>query len=130
VGNRKNLSFCVKQIQDISGADYDAIVISDVLYLVNYAQQEEILKNCFLKLKAQGCLLIKEVDKKPLWKFIFNLFQELWAVRILKFTKGGKFFFRSRLEYEELLSGLGFKVEVLALDGGFTYPHVAYICKK
>jgi len=130
VSNRGNILFSIKQIQDISGSDYDAIVISDTLYLIPYAQQERILKNCFGKLKNEGLLLIKEIDRQPLWKFMINLFQELLAVRVFRFTRGDKFFFRSSAEYRELLSAIGFKIEVVPLDRGFAYPHVAYICSK
>jgi 2-polyprenyl-6-hydroxyphenyl methylase/3-demethylubiquinone-9 3-methyltransferase len=129
-GGRGNLTFSARRMEDFRGSGYDAIVISDALYLVPYARQEEVLKNCFSGLSDKGVLLIKEVDKRPLWKFIFNLVQETLAVRVLRFTKAGGFFFRSRSEYESLLSGIGFKVEVLSLDKGFAYPHIAYLCRK
>lgn len=130
LGDRRNLSFNLNSIQNMSGVGYDTVIISDILYLIPFAQQEEILKRYFNELPSGGLLLIKEVDKRPLWKYVFNLLQERLAVNILKLTKGGRFFFRSSLEYKKLLSSIGYKIEILPLGQGFAYPHIVYICRK
>ncbi len=130
LGNRRNISFDLNSIQNMSGVGYDTIVISDILYLIPFAQQEIILKRYFDELPQGGLLLIKEVDKRPLWKYVLNLLQETFAVNILKFTKGSKLFFRSSIEYRELLRSIGYKIEILPLDQGYIYPHIVYICRK
>lgn len=130
IGDRKNIKFSVKSIYDLDEPQYDTIVISDVLYLIPFQKQKEILKRCFEKLTENGTLLIKEIDKKPYWKYILALIQETFAVKILKFTQGEGFFFRSSSEYKRLLLQIGFKVNIVRLDRGRFYPHLVYICRK
>ena len=48
---RENISFIVRDTREFSGPNYDAIVISDALYLIPLADQASIVKNCFNSLK-------------------------------------------------------------------------------
>lgn len=129
-GDRKNIRFSLRPIQNLNGSDYDAIIISDTLYLIPSQQQEQILRDCFRKLTKDGLLLIKEMNTKPYWKYLLNLIQETLIVKILKFTQGDNFFFHSSSEYKNLLSRIGFEIKVIRLDKEQIYPHIAYICNK
>ena len=117
-------------MQNLDGSDYDVIVISDVLYLIPFQQQEQILRQCFKELSRNSLLLIKEMDTRPHGKYLLNLIQETLAVKILKFTQGDSFFFRSSSEYKNRLLKIGFEVKVIRLDNNQIYPHIIYICKK
>ena len=108
----------------------DVYSIYDVLYLVPYNEQKKILKNIYDKLSQKGYLVIKEVDTKPLIKFIWNYFEELIMVKILKKTLGAKFFFRSSKSFKAILENIGFKVKIVPLDMGYLHPHVMLICQK
>jgi len=108
----------------------DVYSIFDVLYLIPFDQQEAIMRHIFKRLPKNGYLIIKEVNNKPGWKFSFLRFQESIMVKLLHFTKGKDFYFRSEEEYDKLLKEIGFSVSVKYLDRGFLYPHILYVCKK
>jgi len=118
---------------DILKVDYpqsDIFCLSDVLYLIPYEKQIAILRKCFTSLRKNGILIIKEVDTKPKWKYWWNFFQETLAVKILNLTLGRNFYFRGERNFIEILSEIGFRVEVVRLDKGYWYPHILYLCYK
>lgn len=130
IGHRKNIRFSINSMQNFNDSSFDAIVVTDALYLIPFAQQEQILRQCFRKLSGDRLLLIKEVDTSPYWKYFLNLIQETIVVKLFKFSEGDSFFFRSSADYKNLLSKIGFEVKVTRLDKDQTYPHIVYICKK
>jgi transposase len=65
----------------------------------------------------------------PFAKLVEFLSRNL-TVKIIGFTLGGRFYFRSRDEYLKILNDLGFKVNSIKLDSGYLYPHILYLCKK
>ena len=114
-------------------ADYplgDVITLVDVLYLIPYDKQKIILQKCHQSLPQGGTLIIKEMDTRPRWKYVWNLLQETLAVKLIGFTLGERFFFRSQGEYLKILGQIGFTVKPVQLDKGYWYPHIVYICKK
>jgi len=121
------LKFECKAGSDLHHGTYDSIVICDVLYLLPYDRQEELIRNCRAQLKEAGTLLIKETDKKPRWKYLVNLCQETFSVKIAGITRGGKFYFRGSEGYERLLLDCGFAVRTVRLDRGYLHPHIVYI---
>ncbi|MCK4932514.1 MAG: hypothetical protein KAT01_10130, partial [Candidatus Aminicenantes bacterium] len=64
------------------------------------------------------------------WKYAWNLFQETLAVKMIGFTLGERFYFRSQKEYLEILQRIGFSVKPVPMHSGYWYPHIAYICTK
>jgi 2-polyprenyl-3-methyl-5-hydroxy-6-metoxy-1,4-benzoquinol methylase len=108
----------------------EVVTIVDVLYLIHYGQQDEILKKCGEALGPGGVLLLKDMDTRPRWKYAWNYFQETLAVKIMGFTLGGQFYFRPEADYRKTLEGLGFQVETVRLDKHYWYPHILYLCKK
>jgi len=124
------LTFQTGNIVEMDYPQGDIFSLIDVLYLVPYPKQELILKKCYSALPEGGLLIIKEMDTKPLRKYFWNLFQETLAVKIIGFTLGERFYFRSRKEYLKILSDLGFEVTPVKLDSGYWYPHILYLCQK
>jgi len=121
------------QVGDVVEAEYpkgDVFTLVDVLYLIPYDKHELILKKCYQSLSEDGALIIKEMDTQPRWKYTCNLFQETLAVKLIGFTLGERFFFRSQEDYLEILRRIGFKVKPILLHSGYWYPHIAYICTK
>lgn len=118
---------------NIAEADYppsDVVSLIDVLYLIPYEVQERILRRAFAALRPGGALLLKEMDTRPRRKYAWNYFQETVAVKLLGFTLGSKFYFRSREDYTRLLETIGFKVEAVPLDRGQAHPHILFIGAK
>jgi len=121
------------QVGDVVEADYpqgDVFTLVDVLYLIPYDKQEIILQKCYNSLLPGGTLIVKEMDTRPRWKYVWNLFQETLAVKLIGFTLGERFYFRSQSEYLKILGQIGFTVKPVPLDKGYWYPHIVYICTK
>jgi 2-polyprenyl-3-methyl-5-hydroxy-6-metoxy-1,4-benzoquinol methylase len=121
------------QIGDVVEADYplgEVITLVDVLYLIPCEKQDVILQKCYQALHPGGILIIKEMDTVPRWKCAWNFLQETLAVKLIGFTLGKRFYFRSQEEYLEILQRIGFSVKPVPMHSGYWYPHIAYICTK
>ena len=103
----------------------DVYSLVDVLYLIPRETQDEILRRCHAALRPGGTLVVKEMDTRPRWKYAWNFCQETLAVKVIGFTLGRRFYFRSAAEHVRALESLGFKAEVVRLDRGQAYPHIA-----
>ncbi len=125
-----SLNFEVADLTAMNFPACDAVTIVDVLYLIPRIQQDAILRNCYRSLRPGGRLVLKEMDTRPRWKYAWNLFQETLAVKIIGFTLGSRFYFRSRDDFRNALRGFGFEVRVINLDAHFWYPHTLYLCRK
>lgn len=124
------LSFNAGNIAEAAYPPSDAVSIIDVLYLIPYDVQERILRRAYGALRPGGRLLLKDMDTRPRWKYAWNMFQETVSVRLVGFTLGGKFYFRSQADYARLLESIGFKVEVVPLGRRQIHPHVLFIGTK
>ena len=121
------------QTGDVVGVDYpqgDVFTLVDVLYLIPYDKHEAILQKCYRSLPPGGILIIKEMDITPRWKYVWNLIQETLAVKLIGFTLGERFYFRSQKDYSDILQRTGFSVKTFPMHKGYWYPHIAYICTK
>jgi SAM-dependent methyltransferase len=108
----------------------DMVSLIDVLYLIPFDAQERILRRAYDALRPGGRLLLKDMDTRPRWKYAWNSFQETISVRIVGFTLGSRFYFRSRADYARLLESIGFKVEAVPLDRRQCYPHILFVGRK
>ncbi len=106
------------------------ITIFDLLYLLPFHAQRELINHAYSLLFPGGYLVVKEVDKKPLWKFLINFFQESISVKLLRITLGSKFYFSSESALKKILEETGFKVSVKYLHKGYLHPHILYLCQK
>lgn len=122
-----NMEFEVQDIADFETTDaYDAVVVSDVFYLIPYALQEEMLAKACSILKPGGAFILKEMAAAPRWKYWMNILQETIAVRIAGFTFGDEFYFRPVSQYRELIEKHRMSCEELPVKG-YCYPHVYYV---
>jgi len=106
-----------------------AILLIDVLYLLNRTEQERVLYDCYDRLLPGGVLLIKTIDDRPRWKAAANHVEEWLAVRLLGVTLcgGNRFAFRPLAEWAALCSAIGFDVRAVRLDRGYIHPHGAVV---
>jgi len=125
-----NLDFRLGNIAAMDFPRADVFTLVDVLYLIPFSDQNAILRRCARSLAPGGLLLIKEMDMRPRWKYACNWVQETLAVKVMGFTLGSRFYFRSCLDFLNILSSLGFETTVVALDRGYWYPHILYLCRK
>lgn len=102
---------------------WDAVVIIDVLYLLDPRRQEALLRTAAEALAPGGTLAVKEMAESPAWKFAWMRLQEHVAVRVLRITAGDTLSFVPPRETAGWLAQAGLAVETQALDRGYPHPH-------
>ncbi len=96
--------FCRDIRRDSSLKSCDCICLIDLLHHVPREAQDNLLLECSKKLAKEGVLIVKDVDNRPLWKYVYNY------VHDKIFTLNDKLYFSSRKQMETKLEGLGFKI--------------------
>jgi 2-polyprenyl-3-methyl-5-hydroxy-6-metoxy-1,4-benzoquinol methylase len=102
---------------------WDAIVIVDVLYLLDADAQRAMLARCRSVLAPGGILVVKEMGTSPRWKARWNLLQETLSVRVLRITEGASLTFVSPQIMADWLRAAGLAVESRRLDRRRLHPH-------
>lgn len=72
----------------LPGGPWDAVVLADVLYLLEPAEQAALVSASAAVLARRGRLIVKEMADTPRWKARWNRGQETLAVRVLGLTEG------------------------------------------
>ncbi len=109
----------------------DALTCMDVFYMFDEAVAARLLEGFFAALRPGGVFLLKDVTDTPFHKHALTRFQELLAVKILGFTKGGGVRIKSADAYVRLLGAAGFAdVRARRVDAGYPHPSVAVTGKK
>lgn len=122
--NNSHLRFMVGDVNNIPFDDIGIITLIDLLHHMTFADQNKLLKKIHTKLHDGGLLLIKDLEKQPLWKYIFHYIQDSISY------KGAKLYFRSAKQMSDLLTHFGFTVEIISLASGYPHPHILYKCRK
>ncbi len=145
-----NLRYLAADIATAELPPAQAVTILDVLYLVPFPIQEQLLAVCADRLAPGGVILLKEMAELPRWKVALNWLEETLAVRVLGITDhsdkhadqadqpaqtqkqngAGRFYFRPRADWQALFDRLGFNVETVPLDRGYYHPHVLFVARK
>ncbi len=126
----ENLSFVQADVSGLHIPRADFFLCVDLLYLLPFEVQEKTAAAVAAAMEPGGTFLLKEMDTRPTWKYYWNLFQETLAVRLLGFTRGGRFYFRPAAETAAMLEKAGLEVQVVSLQAGYPYPHTAFIARK
>ena len=108
---------------ELPAGPWDAIVVVDVLYLLDPGTQHGLVADCARLLAPGGTLAVKEMDLLPRWKFRWNVAQETLAVRVLGITMGSAMTFPPPTEIGGWMAGAGLEVTHLPLDKGYPHPH-------
>jgi len=116
-------------LEDRSGP-WDAILFVDVLYLLDPADQEALLRRAARELAPGGALLVKEVENRPRDKALWNRVQETMAVRVFGITAGRRLRFLSPERHAAWLEDEGLEVERARLDRGYAHPHHLLVAQR
>jgi len=120
-----NVKFLRADITKIKLKKTDVILLIHVLHhLDSFAQQEKLLLECKKKLKNGGRIIIAEVDKKPILKYILG-----WLADKILYP-GDKIYYRMPNEFKRLFQDLGFTVKMIKADNGKPFAHIIYVLKK
>ena len=109
----------------VPAGPWDAVVLVDVLYLLDTAGQRALLADCAAQLAPGGLLVVKDMATRPRWKARLNRLQETVSVRVLRITEGSPDFtfvepdVRAGWLRDAGLTG----VRARRLDRGRAHPH-------
>jgi 2-polyprenyl-3-methyl-5-hydroxy-6-metoxy-1,4-benzoquinol methylase len=119
------LDFAVGNSGSVPDGPWDAVVLVDVLYLLDEAGQRALLESCAAALAPGGVLVVKDMATRPRWKARWNAVQEALSVRVLEITAGSReFTFIEPDERARWLVASGLRdVRAQRLDRGRVHPH-------
>ena len=120
--NIDNVSFEAKNLIE-SNEKYNAIVAIDLLHHINNEDKRRFIKECRKKLTKKGVLIIKDIDKKPLHKYLWNYMHD----KIM--TKGDRLYFYSIKEFKNLIEK-EFKIIKIKRLKSLFYSHVLFIASS
>jgi 2-polyprenyl-3-methyl-5-hydroxy-6-metoxy-1,4-benzoquinol methylase len=119
-----NLSFAAAAPGELPDGPWDAVVIVDVLYLIDREGERRLVHDAAARLAAGGVLVVKEMGTAPRWKFRWMAAQEKLAVQVLRITEGHDLTF---VPPDELASWMAeVDLDDIAhrrLDAGHVHPH-------
>lgn len=128
VGDRRNISFARADIMKTDLPAVDAVTIVDVLYLLPFDRQRELLAATRRKLKPGGVLVLKAQERRPRWKFACTYLQELLTTSV-GLTRGGRgrFYFPDRQMALAMLRQAGFEPEIVEMPTWRPYTDILYL---
>jgi 2-polyprenyl-3-methyl-5-hydroxy-6-metoxy-1,4-benzoquinol methylase len=115
---------------DVPEGPWDAIVIVDVLYLLDSSAEFALLDACVERLAPGGVLVVKETDVAPRWKHWVAGAQEIVATKILRITAGSSLSFTPIAQIAEHLRTLDLEVTTRRVDKGYLYPHALVVARR
>jgi len=119
-----NAEFRCEDLLETEPIPCQAIVVADVLHhLPSYEAGDELLARCCERLPADGLLVVKEIVKRPLWKYLCTQ-----PVDFLFYK--GKVRFRSPEQFDALFDRLGLEARFVPLHAWRPLSHAMYLCRK
>lgn len=107
-----------------------AIVLADVLYLLDPAQQAVLVAACAAALAPSGIVVVKEVDDRPRWKAVFARAQEMVAVRQITKRQGNALSAPPARLVRRWLADADLEVTVTRHDTWRPWPHYLAVGRK
>lgn len=107
------------RIRDASDAELpecDTILLIDVLHYLTYEEQDRLLQQCKEALRANGRLLVRELDATRTWSSRMARWFERVATRS-GYNRARQLSFRSQGDLVQRLEELGFTCETPCTDG-------------
>ena len=116
---------------DLDPKKIDAVTIIDVLYLLPFEEQEQVLRNAASALGEGGPLIVKAQERRMDPRYALTYAQEIITVTVLRATRGGRerFFFPDRMRAIAMFERAGFVVEVVEMPRR-PYTDVVYLARK
>lgn len=127
---RTNLRFNRADVEALPEGPWDAILVLDVLYLLQPERQQSLLERCAQALSPGGVLIVKEVADQPRWKAAWNRMQENFSVRVLRITRGERLCFLPPARHASWLAAQGLEVRERPLHKGFFHPHHLIVARR
>jgi len=133
IDHRENMEFHNADIREVQIPRCDAIMMIDILSILPYRDQEQVMIQCYEKLRDDGVLVIKDTSKSPYWKYAYAYVEDVIKTKLGVY---GKEVTRHSSRYWDvgdflkLLNRIGFRATMIPLKSHLPYPGVFYICHK
>lgn len=124
-----NLEFSTSGDGSLPRGPWDAIVIVDVLYLLDPDDEVALLDACIAELAPGGVLVLKETDTVPRLKHEIAKFQEVLATKVLRITEGDALEFTPLGELASHLTAAGLATSLRRVDQGYPHPHSLLVAR-
>lgn len=125
VKGRKNISFNCGSIEKMEPAQYDAVVMTDVLHHIDDNNLKLLLEAIGSFLKDRGSLVILDVDRRPFLKFFFTYLIDTVL------NPGDRLYYRTVKEIQTILSKYPFvQRKIYRADRKLPLSDVIYIYER
>ncbi len=104
--------------------NFDIIICLDLIHHIPYENHAPMLNNLKKHLKKDGLLVVKDMDNKPFYKYLWNYLQDSVITKSLAFS------YKSKEKMLELLQDSGFKVESVNDISNLLYAHYLITCRR
>lgn len=109
---------------------FDAVVITDMLYLLGPTHVEAVLGASMAAVRPGGSVVVKEMADHPRWKRRFSQAQEFLSVRVAGITEGLVSDLPTERAIRAPLAQLGAVPTRHDLGAGYLHPHVAFVARR
>lgn len=120
----KNIAFKTSSLIEEKNEKFDAILAIDLLHHISHEQKKHFFKKASNNLSPNGLLIIKDIDKKPTFKYIWNYLHDSLMVKF------AKLYFYSSDQHKNLILKSGFRIIKYGKFKNLLYPHIFYVCQK
>ncbi len=97
------------------------IVMVDLLHHMDPMSRQALMSRCAASIRPGGTLAIKEIGRRPAWKYGWNYLHDL------AMTRGARLYFFSQGELPQLAARAGFNLGRRELSGAYPYPHELWV---
>lgn len=118
-----NLKFKLGDISKIEIANADAHLLIDVLHHMPFEEQTKLLENIIKRIKKGNLIVIKEIDKRPFFKYAWNFVHD----KIM--TLNDELYFRDQKWLENFLDKKKLRVKAIRCEN-LLYPHFIIAARK
>jgi len=125
-----DVRFEVSPSGELPPGPFDAVVIADVLYLLQPEARRNLLVACAEAAGDRGVVLVKETATTPRWKGALTVAQEKLSTGVLRITEGDAVDFAEPAELAAVLELEGLRTHIERIDRGFPHPHALITARR
>lgn len=124
VSLRPNIAFKAADALKLELVNPAAVTLCDALHHIPTEGQERLLKYLYGTLQSGGVLIIQDIDKRPVHKYLFARGVDMLL------NMNAPVYYRDRDVWAQVLRDIGFTVEVDRIDKGYPIAAVLFRCTK
>ncbi|MCD6567100.1 MAG: class I SAM-dependent methyltransferase [Bacteroidales bacterium] len=121
----QNLEFICDDILNLSTSKrFDVITCVDLIHHIPMEDHLFVFRKINELLKDNGLLIVKDMDDKPFYKYLWNCMHDLLMAR--RMTT----YYIPKRDMVKILGGNGFVIEYAKDIPNFLYAHYLVVCKR